>query len=162
MSPLFSFDYFFCLLFLFTSWFFPWEIRVAFPKESQLQQSHVTQPAVHDECFSVSIIHWNLAWTTGSLTCVQMLMHAVAHGGLRTHVRESALTNDSGRKILCCTGESNLPQRRAAPTLYQLSYTSTPKHQFQHKKWPFLCPITVYHRTRTAWKFHAWLFSVVF
>ena len=27
--------------------FLPWEIRVAFPGESQLQQSHATQPVVH-------------------------------------------------------------------------------------------------------------------
>ena len=35
--------------------------------------------------FSVSIIHRNLTWTTGSLTCAQMLMHAVTHGSVRTH-----------------------------------------------------------------------------
>ena len=50
-------------------------------------------------------------------------MHAIAHGGCTdTHVRESALKVDSGRKIPCRTGESNLRQRRAGPTLYQLSY----------------------------------------
>ena len=37
-------------------------------------------------------------------------------------VRESALKVDSGRKIPCRTGESNLRQRRAGPMLYQLSY----------------------------------------
>ena len=31
--------------------------------------------------FSVSVIHQTLTWTTGSLTCTQMLMHAIAHGG---------------------------------------------------------------------------------
>ena len=40
-----------------------------------------------------------------------------------THtVKESALKVDSGRKIPYRTGESNLRQRRAGPTLYQLSY----------------------------------------
>ena len=36
----------------------------------------------------------------------------------------NALKVDSGgdQKILCRTGESNLPQRRAGSTLYQLSY----------------------------------------
>ena len=29
---------------------------------------------------SVSIVHRTLTWTTGSLTCAQMLMHAIAHG----------------------------------------------------------------------------------
>ena len=37
-------------------------------------------------------------------------------------VRESALKVDSGKKIPCRTGESNLRQRRDGPTLYQLSY----------------------------------------
>ena len=36
-------------------------------------------------------------------------------------VWESALKVDSGRKIPCRTGESNLRQRRACSTLYQLS-----------------------------------------
>ena len=48
-----------------------------------------------------------------------MLMHVVAHTGT---VRESALKVNSGRKISCRTGESNRPQWRAGPTLYQLSY----------------------------------------
>ena len=36
-----------------------------------------------------------------------MLVHAMAHGDVRTHVRESALKVDSGRQIPCRTGESN-------------------------------------------------------
>ena len=45
----------------------------------------------------------------GFLTCAQMimLMHAIAHGGCTETVRESALEVDSGRKIPCCTGDSN-------------------------------------------------------
>ena len=74
--------------------FLTWEIRVAFPGESQLRQSGATQPTVHAGCFSVSISHLTPTWTTGSLTCAQMLMHAIAHGGVRTHVRESALKVD--------------------------------------------------------------------
>ena len=37
-------------------------------------------------------------------------------------VRESALKADSGGKIPCCTGDSNLRRRRDGPMLYQLSY----------------------------------------
>ena len=37
--------------------FLPWEIRVAFPGEGQLQQSRATQHRVHAGCFDVSIIH---------------------------------------------------------------------------------------------------------
>ena len=66
--------------------FLPWEIQVAFPWESQLRQSRSTQPIVHAWCFSVSIIYQTLTWTTGSLTCAQMLMHAIAHRGVLTHV----------------------------------------------------------------------------
>ena len=41
-------------------------------------------------------------------------------------VRESAVKVDSGRKIPCRTGESNLRQHRAGPMLYQLSYIPSP------------------------------------
>ena len=65
----------------------------------------------------VSIIQRTLTWTTGSLTCAQMLMHAIAHWDVRTHVSESALKVDSGRKIPRRTGESNLRQRLDGPML---------------------------------------------
>ena len=58
--------------------------RVAFPGESQLRQSRATQPTVHAGRFGVSIVHRTLTWTTESLTCAQMLMHAVAHWGVKT------------------------------------------------------------------------------
>ena len=54
-----------------------------------------------------------------------MFMHAIAYGECANTVRESALKAVSGRKIPCRTGELNLPQRRAGPTLYQLSYIPT-------------------------------------
>ena len=47
--------------------------------------------------------------------------HAIAHGEVGTQ-QESALQADSGRKIPCRTGESNLRRQRAGPMLYQLSY----------------------------------------
>ena len=81
--------------------FLPWEIWVAFPGESQLRQGRATQPTVHAGCFSVFIIHRTLTWTTRSLTCAHMLMHANARGDVQTHVRESAVKVDSGRKIPC-------------------------------------------------------------
>ena len=57
------------------------ETRVACPGDNQLRQSRDAQPTVHAGCFSVPIIHRTLTWTTGSITCTQMLMHAIAHGG---------------------------------------------------------------------------------
>ena len=93
--------------------FLQWEIRITIPGESQLRQSRSIQPAVHVGCFTVSIIRQTLTWTTGSLTCAQMLMHAIAHGACTDTERESALKVDSGRKIPCRTGDSNLHQPTA-------------------------------------------------
>ena len=58
--------------------------------------------------------------------------------GCRTHVRESALKVAAGRKkIPCRTGESNLRQRCAGPTLYQLSYPPPPHtHTNKHTECP--------------------------
>ena len=58
--------------------------------------------------------------------CTQMLMHTQILRGVQTP-SEYARKVDSGRKILCRTGESNLHQRRAGPTLCQLGYISVPK-----------------------------------
>ena len=46
-----------------------------------------------------------------------MLMHAIAHGVVGTHVRESALKVDSERNIPYRIGELNLRQRRDGPML---------------------------------------------
>ena len=80
----------------------------------------------HAGCLSVSVIHRTLTWTTGFLTCTQMLMHAIAQGGCTDTARESALKVDSGKKNPCRIGESNLHQRRDGLMLYQLSYIPTP------------------------------------
>ena len=117
----------FCHSFIVPMGFLPWEIWVAFPGESQLRQSCATQPTMHAECFSFTIIHGTLTWTTGSLMCTQMFMHAIAHRVVQTSwLRESALKVDSGRNIPCRTWESNLYRQRAGPLLYQLSYIPTP------------------------------------
>ena len=63
--------------------FLPWEIRVALSGENQLRQSRATQPKVHAGCLNDSIIHQTLTLATGAFTCAQILMHAIAHGGVR-------------------------------------------------------------------------------
>ena len=67
----------------------------------------------------VAIIHRTLTWTTGSLSCAQMLVNACdcTRGVYGHRKRESARKVDSGRKIPCRTGESNLRQRRDGPML---------------------------------------------
>ena len=102
--------------------FLPWGIQVAFPGESKLWQSHATQPTVYAGCFSVSIIHQTLTWTAGSWTCAQVLMQVIAHGVFRHCERVCTERLSLGWKS-CHTEESNLHQRHANPTLYQLSYT---------------------------------------
>ena len=75
--------------------FLPLQIRFAFPRENQLQQSRATRPALHAGCCSVSIIHRTLTWTTGSLTYVNAC--DCTRGSTDT-VRESALKVDSWEK----------------------------------------------------------------
>ena len=70
---------------------------------------------------------------------VRMLMHAIVHEGCTDIVRESALKVDSGRKFPCRIGESNLPQRRAGPTLYQLSYIPAQIQLFATAKVIYYC-----------------------
>ena len=59
------------------------------------------------------------------LTCVRMMVHAIAHGGRTDAVRESALVADSGRKVSYRTGNPN-PRLYCvwlfSRTLYLLSY----------------------------------------
>ena len=126
----------------------PWEIRVAFLGESQLRQSRATRLTVHAECFSVSIIHRTLTWTTGSSACARVNACDCTRGCTDT-VRESPLKVDSGRKIPCGTGESNLRRRRAGSMLYQLSYI--PNRDFLHlHSFSDLC--SVLHILSLLWK----------
>ena len=87
------FFYFFTLFFtiILQMGFLPWEIRVAFPRESQLPQSRATHPTVRVACFSVSIIQRTLTWITGSLTCAHTLVHATVYGHRKRVCTESGL-----------------------------------------------------------------------
>ena len=97
--------------------FLPWEIRVALPRERQLRQIRATQPMVHAGCFEcfhnppnsdMDYRIFNVSTNVSAFDCTR---------GVRTHVRDSALKVDSGRKISCRTGESNMRQRRDGPML---------------------------------------------
>ena len=75
--------------------FIPWEIRVAFPGESQLQQSRATQPRVfqyfHNPPNSdMDYGIFNVRTDVNACDCIR---------GCTDTVRESALKVDSGRKI---------------------------------------------------------------
>ena len=54
-----------------------------------------------------------MVWLPEFLTCTQMLMHAIAHGGCTDTVRESALKFGSGRKIPSRPRDSN-PRQHCA------------------------------------------------
>ena len=51
---------------------------------------------------------WYGCQCLGFLTRAQMLIQAIAHWGRTDTVRQSALEADSGRKILCSTGDSKM------------------------------------------------------
>ena len=107
--------------------FLPQEFRVAFPGESHLRQSRAAKLTLHTGCFSVSIIHRTLTWTTdyGIFNAHTDVNVCHCTWACTDTVRKSALIFNSGRKIPCRTGESNLRRRRAGPMLYQLSYIPT-------------------------------------
>ena len=65
-------------------------------------------PAVFLTCVSPNNAGSVPMFRVFNLTCVQILMHAIALGGCtKTVIRESVLKVDSGRKIPCCTEEWN-------------------------------------------------------
>ena len=74
------------------------------------------------------IFQWYGCQCLGFLTCAQMLIHATAYRGCTDILIESALEADSGRKIPCCTRDSNLHQYCAwlfRRTLYHMCYTQS-------------------------------------
>ena len=84
---------------------------------------------------------WYACQCLGSLTCAQMLMHALARGGCTDTVRVCTGA-DSGRKIPCHTGVSNPCQCHAClfcQALYQLSYRSPHQHMLMFVCCPFAC-----------------------
>ena len=71
---------------------------------------------------------WHGCQCSGFLTCAQMLMQVIAHGGCSDTERESVLDVDSGRKMFCCARDSNPFQYCTwlfSQTLYQWSYALT-------------------------------------
>ena len=90
--------------------------------------SCATQPTMHAGCFSVSVIHQTLTWTTGyRMFNVHTDVNACnCKQGFMDTIRESALNVDSNRKIPCCTRELNLRRRCAGTMLYHLTYIPTP------------------------------------
>ena len=75
--------------------------------------------------FGVSVIHGTLTWTTGSLTCVQILMHVVtAHRSVWTHVRESWL----GEKSLAAPGTQTCCS--SVPVWHSTNWATSPQQIF--------------------------------
>ena len=97
--------------------FLLWEIWVAFPRESQLQQNCATQSAVHTGCFSVSTIHkiFNIHTNLNAYNCT---------GVCGDTLRESPLKVDWEKSPLPHLG-IELRLQHAGLRLYQLSYIPT-------------------------------------
>ena len=111
--------------------FLPWEIRVAFPEESQLRESCATKSTVHAGCFSVSMIHRTLTGITGSLTCAQIGVNACdCSRGCTDTVNESLHWKLTlGGKSLASPGNrtciSGVPVRRSNNWRKKLIYVNT-------------------------------------
>ena len=93
---------------LFTTVFSQWDFssgkfRLPSPGKASCD-SHATQPMVHAGCFGVSIIHQTLTWTLGLLTFAQMIMHMIAHGGVRTKWESLHWKMTLGEKSLAVPG----------------------------------------------------------
>ena len=105
--------------------FLPWEIRVAFPGESQLRQSRATQPTVHAGSVFPNPPNSGMDYRISNVRTDVNACDCTP--GCTDIVRESALKVDSERKIPCRAGESNLRRRRAGPMLHQLNYIRNQK-----------------------------------
>ena len=94
---------------------FPWEIQLAFPPKSQLQQSRYPTLINYNEhagSFHVSVIHRTLTWTTQDLlrAHVIILVRAYTHGALGTPTasQHNIFDSEKPKKILCCRRDLNL------------------------------------------------------
>ena len=97
--------------------FLPWEIRVSVPGKTSCNRVALLcfrNPLNSDMDYMILNVHTDVSACDCTRGCTET-------------VRESALKVDPGRKILFCTGESDLNRRRAGPMLHQLSYIPIPK-----------------------------------
>ena len=124
--------------------FLPWGIQVAFPGESQLQQSSTTQPMLHAGCFSITIIHQTLTRITGSLTCICDLFACITYGdlGLWSHPKKIFFFFFWGGDVRVCT-EFDLGET----CMQSLAWDSHPSMW-----WP--CSVVLNH------DFQEWVFSL--
>ena len=76
--------FFVCFTIVLSHWNFSHGKFGLLPPGKASSDSGTIQPRVRAGCFIVSIIHQTLTWTTGSLTCAQVLAHVIAHVGVRT------------------------------------------------------------------------------
>ena len=112
---------------------FPWEIQLAFPPKSQLQQSRYPTLINYNEhagSFHVSVIHRTLTWTTQDLlrAHVIILVRAYTHGALGTPTASQHNIFDSEKltNFSCAPdGIRTSVLWISSPTLYQLSHPVT-------------------------------------
>ena len=92
------------MMIIYRVWIYPCCNSILVVLEWPQPSSYCFSLMVYAGYLCVAIIHQNLTWTTGSLMCAKMLMHAIAHGGVRT-LRESLHWKLTlGRKSLATPG----------------------------------------------------------
>ena len=78
---------------------------------------------VHAGYVCVAIIHRTLTWTTGSLTCAQMLMYAVAQGVVQAPKESPHSKLTLGRKSLAASG--NRTRVNGVPVRWSTNWDTT-------------------------------------
>ena len=115
--------------------FLPREIRVAFPGGKPAATK--SRYPIYSACWVLQCFHNppNYNINNGIFYVRTEVNTCECTRGCTDTVRESALKSDSGRKIPCLTGESNLRWQRARPMLYQLSYIPPQYNNNMNGEW---------------------------
>ena len=87
----------------------------------------------------VAIIHWTLTWTKGSLSCTQMLMQAIAHGGALTLKESLHWKLTLGRKFLAASGNWTCVSGVMVQCSNQLSYIPWSRYVWMSTCCPCVC-----------------------
>ena len=122
--------------------FFPREIRVAFPEKASCDRIELPN-LLGNGCFSVSIIHRTLTWTTGSLSCAQMFMHAIAQRCVRTPKESLHRKLTLRRKSLAAPGNRNCVGGVTIRCANQLDYIPSQVSQRLRQSARFSCSVVV-------------------